>query len=322
LSGRAFEPEKRIHFPESASAKPETGEIHMGNSPIRGVVAAVVTPIGDDLEPDLDRFVAFCRHLLDNGCDGLNICGTTGEAPSFTVAQRTRIMEAAARSLPLDRLMVGTGAAAVGDAVALTSRAAALGFPVALVLPPFYYKGVDETGIVRYIAQLAAATAAEGTDIFLYNFPQMTGIVYTPALVSRLSSELGDRIAGLKDSSGDLSYAAEIAALPAGLSVFPSNEGVLLDARAGKFAGCISASANVNAPFCARAFHEGDETALATAVRARGLVSRQALIPSIKAVVAHQRSDPAFGALVPPLTPLGQSDRERLLADIDALTQG
>lgn len=285
----------------------------------KGVVAAVVTPIGPDFEPDLDRFVGFCAHLLETGCDGLNICGTTGEATSFTLAQRMRIMDAAARHLPLDRLMVGTGAAALGDAVALTRHAAALGFPTALVLPPFYYKGVTDEGIVRTIAAIAEATAAEGTDIFLYNFPAMTGLPYTPGLVTRLCETLGERIAGLKDSSGDLAYAREIAALPFGLAVFPSNEAVLLEARAGEFAGCISASANVNAEWCARAFREGDSEALAVASALRALVSRGALIPNIKAIVAHRQSDPAFAALLPPLTGLTPEDGHRLVAEFDDL---
>ena len=291
----------------------------MRTNRIKGVVAAVVTPVRSDLEPDIERFIAYCRLLLNNGCNGLNICGTTGEATSFTLAQRMRIMDAAAAALPLERLMVGTGAAAVGDAETLTRHASTLGFAAALVLPPFYYKGVDETGLVRYIGRLAAATTVQEIDIFLYNFPAMTGIVYTPHLVARLCAEFGERIAGLKDSSGDLSYAREIAALPSALSVFPSNEAVLLDARAGTFAGCISASANINAAYCGAAFRDGDEAALETATKLRALVSRQPLIPSIKALVAHQQADAAFCRMVPPLTELAPEVHQQLLADADAL---
>src|SRR5438067_7817156 len=110
------------------------------NTRIRGVVAAIATPITESREPDHDRFIALARHLLDGGCDGLNVLGTTGEATSFTVEQRMAVMTAAANAgLPLKRLMVGTGAAAIGDAVCLSRHAASLGFAGALVLPPFYY---------------------------------------------------------------------------------------------------------------------------------------------------------------------------------------
>ena len=143
---------------------------------MRGVIAAAATPITDDYQPDLPRFVALCRRLLDNGCDGLNICGTTGEATSFTVAQRMAIMDAAAAVLPLDRLMVGTGAASIGDAVTLTKHAAERGFAAALVLPPFYYKNVADDGIVDLFARLVAATADRPIPIHLYNFPALSGV--------------------------------------------------------------------------------------------------------------------------------------------------
>src|SRR6266851_8488271 len=110
---------------------------------LQGVIAAVATAVDDKGEPDSARSTALARFLLDNGCDGLNVLGTTGEATSFSLDQRRRVMSAyAASGLPLDRMMVGTGAAALADAVALTKHAGELGFAGALVLPPFYYKGV------------------------------------------------------------------------------------------------------------------------------------------------------------------------------------
>jgi len=284
---------------------------------LSGVIAAAATPITESLAPDIDRFVALCRALLDQGCDGLNVCGTTGEATSFSTAQRMTVMEAAASALPLSRLMVGTGAAALADTIALTRKATELGFAGALVIPPFYYKNVEADSVVRLFAQIVAATADKPIDLYLYNFPALSGVPYTPDLVSKLREEFGNRIVGLKDSSGDLDYAKAIAAL--GIRVFPSNEAVLLRARAGEFAGCISASANVNPEYCARAFRDGDEAALATATKIRALVSRKALIASVKAVLAHRMRDPAFEALVPPLTPLSPEDKRQLIEDVAPL---
>src|SRR5215831_17263928 len=114
----------------------------MTKSGLQGVIAAVATAIEANGEPDCARSTALARFLLDNGCDGLNVLGTTGEATSYALAQRRAVMNAyQAAGLPLDRMMVGSGAAAIADAVALTRHAAELGFGGALVLPPFYYKG-------------------------------------------------------------------------------------------------------------------------------------------------------------------------------------
>src|SRR6201995_4227614 len=111
----------------------------MPETKLRGVIAAVATPINEDGSPDTGRATKLARFLLSNGCDGLNVLGTTGEATSFSLEQRKKVMnDYAASGLPLDRMMVGTGAAATADAIALTQHAAALGFGGALVLPPFY----------------------------------------------------------------------------------------------------------------------------------------------------------------------------------------
>jgi len=108
--------------------------------PLHGVIAAVATAVDEKGEPDGARSATLARYLLEGGCDGLNVLGTTGEATSFSLDQRRRVMNAyAASGLPLDRMMVGTGAAALADAIALTKHAAELGFAGALVLPPFYY---------------------------------------------------------------------------------------------------------------------------------------------------------------------------------------
>jgi 4-hydroxy-tetrahydrodipicolinate synthase len=274
----------------------------MPQARIRGVVAAIPTPITDAGEPDHVRLMALARKLLANGCDGLNLLGTTGEATSFTVEQRMGVMSAAADSgLPLDRLMVGTGAAAVGDAVRLSQHAAALGFAGVLVLPPFYYKGVPDTGVVDYIRAIVDATATSAIPVYLYNFPALSGVPYTVALVTELVRLFDMRIAGLKDSSGDLPYARAVAAIAPTLDVFPSSEVNLLEARTGIFAGCISATASLNAPECARAFHQGDAAALARAAAIRAVFDGQPLIPGIKLLLADSHGDPALAATKPPL---------------------
>ena len=291
----------------------------MAASELRGVIAAAATPVTATLEPDLTRFLTLCRWLLDRGCDALNICGTTGEATSLTVTQRMAIMSAAASGLPRSRLMAGTGAAALGDAIVLTRHAAELGLAGALILPPFYYKGVSDDGVADYVGRIVTATAAKPIEIYLYNFPQLSGVAYSSALVARLVEQFGGRIAGLKDSSGDLAYASEVAAISPGLRVFPSNEAVLLRARAGEFFGCISASVNVNSEFSARAFREGDAAALERASAIRALLSEKPLIPSVKAVLAYRLGDPAFETVLPPLTRLTEADRTELLEKLAPL---
>ena len=287
---------------------------------LSGVIAAVATPIGEDGAPDLKRAVNLARTLLDNGCDGLNVLGTTGEATSFSRDERKAVMSAyKAAGLPLDRLMVGTGAAAVSDAVALTRHAAELGFAGALVLPPFYYKGVPDDGLLAYIGTLVQATADQPIPIYLYHFPAMSGLPWHVTLIKRLLESFPSRIVGLKDSSGDMAYARSAAAISPDFAVFPSTEAALLEARSGAFAGCISATANLNADLCARAWRAGDAGALDAAVTIRKLFDGKPLVSGVKALLAHIHDDPALARVKPPLSALSASDRTTIVAGYDSV---
>jgi 4-hydroxy-tetrahydrodipicolinate synthase len=268
---------------------------------LRGVIAAIPTPVGDR-GPDHGRLISLARHLLDSGCHGLNVLGTTGEATSFSVEQRIALMSAVAHAnLPMDRLMVGTGAAAVTDAITLSQHAGALNFAGILLIPPFYYKDVTDAGIITYVRRVAESTATAAVPIYLYNFPALSGIAYTRPLVEKLLKQLGTRIAGLKDSSGDLSYAMEMAALSRTFDVFPSSEAHLLSARAGSFAGCISATANISSRDCAKVFDGGDEAALHRAIVVRKLFDGLPLIPTIKYLLSKIFGDRRLAKVMPPL---------------------
>jgi 4-hydroxy-tetrahydrodipicolinate synthase len=281
---------------------------------LRGVIAAIITPVTCAGQPDTARLIVRAAHLLESGCNALNLLGTTGEATSFSVAQRREVMEAIARSgLPMDRFMVGTGASASQDAVELSRAAADLGFAGALVLPPFYYKPVTEGGIASYLDAIVTATASRSLPIFLYNFPALSGIAYSPELTAALIARFGSRIAGLKDSSGDLAYARKISTISPDLRVFPSNEAVLLHARAGEFAGCISATANLNSIDCSAAFNTGDEVALARAVAIRKVFDGLPLVPGIKTLLAAISNDSELANMMPPLCSPSPDQRRELV---------
>jgi 4-hydroxy-tetrahydrodipicolinate synthase len=286
---------------------------------LSGVIAAVATPIDESGAPDLKRAVNLARYLLDNGCDGLNVLGTTGEATSFSLDERKAVMDAyKTNGLPLHRLMVGTGAAAVSDAVALTRHAAELGFAGALVLPPFYYKGVPDDGLVAYIDTLAKATERKPIPIYLYHFPAMSGLPWHVKLVERLLETFPSRVVGLKDSSGDMAYARAAAAISPDFAVFPSTEACLIEARSGAFAGCISATANLNADLCARAWSKADAGALNAAVTIRKLFDGKPLVSGVKALLAHIHGDAGLARVRPPLAPFSAADRAAVIAGHDA----
>ncbi|MDT3684924.1 MAG: dihydrodipicolinate synthase family protein [Pseudorhodoplanes sp.] len=292
----------------------------MANSALRGVIAAIATAIDDKGAPDHERALKLARYLLDNGCNGLNVLGTTGEATSFSLSERMGLMSAYREAgMPMDRLMVGTGAAAVSDAIALTRHAAELGFAGALILPPFYYKGVPDDGLAAYVDAIVKATSDKPIPIYLYHFPAQSGLPWHLALIKRLVDAYSLRIVGLKDSSGDMTFAREAARVAPGFAVFPSNEAALIEARNGAFAGVISATANCNADLCARAWSHGEQFALDQAVTIRKLFDGKALVSGVKALLAHIHGDPALARVKPPLAAFPAADKAAVLAGYDAV---
>jgi 4-hydroxy-tetrahydrodipicolinate synthase len=286
---------------------------------LTGVIAAVATAVDESGAPDAARSTKLARFLLDTGCNGLNVLGTTGEATSFSLEQRKAVMsEYKKTGLPLDRLMVGTGAAATADAVALTRYAAELGFAGVLILPPFYYKGVPDDGLAAYIGTIVKATAEKPVPIYLYHFPSQSGLPWHVKLIARLLEAHKQRIVGLKDSSGDMGYAREAAGIAKGFDVFPSTEACLLEARSGIFAGCISATANLNADLCQRAWASGDAASLDAAVTIRKLFDGKPLVSGVKSTLAHIHNDPAWARVAPPLAPFTAADKVSANAGYDA----
>jgi 4-hydroxy-tetrahydrodipicolinate synthase len=221
--------------------------------------------------------------------------------------------------LPLDRFMVGTGAAALDDAVRLTAEAKNLGFAGALLLPPFYYKGIDEDGLVAYVETLVRRVGADGLSLYLYHFPANSGVPYSADVVARLRDMLPGTLVGLKDSSGDLDYSADLVRRLPGFDVFPSAEASLGRAAELGFAGCISATANVTGRF-AQLCWSGEGSAksrgLAAAVEIRAAIARFPLVASVKAALGLLTGHPGWNRVMPPLNSLSSSQVEALRRSI------
>jgi 4-hydroxy-tetrahydrodipicolinate synthase len=286
---------------------------------LRGVCAAVITPVDSSLRPDPNLAIPYYRDLLARGCDGLNVLGTTGEAFSLSVDDRLRFMESVAGSdLPRDRMMVGTGASALGDAIRLTAAAFRLGFGAALIMPPFFFRDVTDDGVVRFFDLLFAAVHPPEGRTFLYNFPQMSGVRFHPQLVDRLMQAFPGVIAGMKDSSNDTALQEAVAKLRPELAIFPSSEAYLTASRTNGFAGCISGSVALW-PELAASVWRGDAESQPRLSAQRAALAGFSLINAVRYLAARRAKDPAWERCLPPLSPLS---KEAALLLADALERG
>ena len=289
-------------------------------SPLAGLWPPVATPFRPDGGVDDARLVKHSKRLLADGAHGLAILGTTSEANSLTLDERRRVIDAHLEAgIDAARLMPGTGACAVGDAIALTRHAGEIGAAAVLLLPPFYYKKVSDDGLFAFVAKLIEGCGAKAPRIMLYHIPPVAMVGWSAELIARLREAFPDIIAGMKDSSGDAENTlAMIKAFP-DFAVFPGAEVYLLRALRAGAAGCISASANINAAGIRRLYdrwREPDAEALQAELNAvRKAAESRGMIPSLKAVLAARYRDPAWLAVRPPLLPISEAARAELLAD-------
>jgi len=293
----------------------------------RGVLVPALTPFHPDLTVDDGRFVDHCRWLLAEGANGLAVFGTTSEANSLSAAERMSLLERLIEhGVPPGVLMPGTGCCALPDTVALTRHAVERGCFGVLLLPPFYYKGVSDDGIFATIAEVIQRVGDARLRIYLYHIPPMAGVGFSLSLIDRLLKAYPRIVVGLKDSSGDWKNTHALLEAFPGFEVLPGSETHLLDALRIGGAGCISATANVNAAAIARLMREWrspDADAMQQEITAvRAAVQKYPMVAANKAILAQLLDAPEWDILRPPLRPLPTEAKAQLFASLEALHFG
>ena len=289
-----------------------------------GVLVPVLTPFTRSGDPDAGRFVDFCRFLLDQGADGLAIFGTTSEANSMSGAERMELLDRLIDAgIPAARLMPGAGACSVTEAAGLIRHAVGHGVGGVLMLPPFYYKGMNDDGLFAFFASVIDRVGSDALRMYLYHIPPQTVLGLSLDLVGRLIEAYPQTVVGLKDSSGDWSNTAALLDRFPGFAVFPGSEVFLLDGLRKGASGCITATGNVNVPGI-RKVYENWRTPQADALQAEITTARKTIqaypmVPALKRIVAHFHNDPDWAAVRPPMVPLDAAQSRALLADLEKI---
>jgi 4-hydroxy-tetrahydrodipicolinate synthase len=292
---------------------------------LRGVLSPVITPFDDDLAPDAARLVRHCRWLLSQDV-GLAIFGTNSEANSMSVAERMSLLDALVEEgVPTDRMMPGTGCAALTDSVALTRHAVQHGAAGVLMLPPFYYKGVSDDGLFASYSEVIQRVGDARLRVYLYHIPPVAQVPISLALIERLLKAYPGTIAGIKDSGGDWTHTSAMLERfqPQGFDVFAGSEPFLLATMRAGGAGCITATGNVNpAPIARlhRHWRDADADAQQQSLDAvRSAFARYPMIPAMKAAAARYGHDPVLANVRPPLVKLPAAQADALVSALDAM---
>lgn len=293
----------------------------------QGVFCPVLTPFNSDYSVSTPRFIKHCQNIIDQGA-GLAVFGTNSEANSLSLAEKLRLLDTLIEAgIPADRLMPGTGSCSIEESIALTRHATELGCAGALMLPPFYYKGVPDEGLYRNFAHIIDTIADARLRIYLYHIPQVSQVAISLPLIERLLRKYPKTIAGVKDSSGnwDNTQAMLRDFQPEGFDVFSGSETFLLATLRAGGAGCITATANVNAsPIVALANSWQKDAADADAQQAQLIVLRKVfeqfpVIAAMKHTIAWQSQDSEWRTTRPPLVELDATASQKLEQDLSAI---
>lgn len=287
-----------------------------------GVFCAALTPLDEDLDPDHAAFVAHCRQLVADGCAGVAMLGTTGEANSFSVPERKALLEATlAAGLEPGQLLPGTGVAALTETVELTRHALSVGITTVVMLPPFYYKGVTDDGLVAAYSAIVERVGDDRLRIVLYHIPQMSAVPITHEAIARLRERYPATFVGIKDSGGDLANMTALVERFPGFAVLAGADPLMLPLLEAGGAGAITATTNLVAKDLAFVFqHHADPAraaevgaAQARVVAARERASRFPQMASLKTLLAERTGDAGWTRMRPPLMPLSAAESRALL---------
>jgi len=287
----------------------------------RGVLAAVLTPIGENMAPDLSLWVNRCRWLLDQGCDGLAVLGTTSEANSFSVKERLGMLDALAENgIPGNVVIPGTECCALPDTIALTQKAMEIGAAGVLMLPPFYYKPVTDEGLFEAYSAVIDGVADDRLLIYLYHIPQNSGVPITFGLIEKLRKAYPNTVVGIKDSAGDFANMEGMIKNFSDFRVFSGSDAFLLDILRAGGAGAITACNNICGAQSAQVFanwqNDNADTLQQAVHDVRSIIQKFPLVAALKEVVAQSTGEPGWRRQRPPLEPLKEKEAALLMEQL------
>jgi len=273
----------------------------------QGIWPALLTPLDAQLNIDHAKLAAHALSLISAGCGGVTLFGTTGEGPSFSLQERKDALDKMiANGVPAERIIVSTSCAAIVETLELTRHAVDRHVHGCLVLPPFFFKGISDEGILNGYVQIIEGVNRPDWRLYLYHIPQVIGVALPHGVIAQLLQRYPGIIAGIKDSGCDQAHSVALAkAFMPPITVYVGFEPDLTTMGPLGSTGAISGLAN----FMPRVVHRMvlESTAPGTAHDAQriqailDLLKPHALMPALKSVMASLHNDPTWLRVRAPL---------------------
>ena len=295
-----------------------TAPLHEKPVAFKGIWPALLTPLNADLSINHALFSEHSKALIAKGCGGVTPFGTTGEGPSFSMAERKEAIDQLIKNgVPAAQIMASTSCTALPETLELTRHAVRAGVHGCLMLPPFFLKGVSDEGIIdcyRYV--IDGTTQSEGASklkLYLYHIPQVTGVGLSHHVIATLKQMYPDTILGIKDSACTTAHSVGLADAfmtdkALNMTVYVGFEPDLPEMGRRGSTGAISGLANFMPRVVGRLVTQPDASTTPAererVIKLIGLLGGYALMPALKGIMAILTGDTAWLRVRAPLVAL------------------
>ena len=280
-------------------------------SKIEGIYAATVSVLEENLSLNVDKTTKHAENLIDQGCHGVAVFGSTGQAQLISIGEKIRMINYLSTSKYKDKYIIGTGLNSLSETINLMKIAISLNFKKFLIMPPAYYKYGDRDAIIFFSKIVKQVPESE---IILYNFEKLCGYKFSINCIEELVKRFPNQIVGVKDSSYNLFEKLKID----NFSVLPGSEGKLLKGLELGCSGIITATCNVTASLARKVyddFNDNKEQKFNKKLcSVRKIFEEFNLISAIHSFMAQK--DKSYINLLPPLSILNNNDQKRLFEEL------
>ena len=281
---------------------------------IRGIYAAGMSIFKDNLSLNVDKTIEHSEKLIQMGCHGVAIFGSTGQAQLISISEKIDLLNKLSTNENKSKFLVGTGLNSLSDTINLMQISCSLGLNKFLVMPPAYYKYQDEGAINFYTKIINQIPECK---IILYNFEKLCGYKFSVKCVETLASKFPKQIIGVKDSTYNLFRELKIK----NFSIFPGSELKLLSGLEIGCAGIITATCNATAELSRKVFDDFEKKKTQTAneklCKVRKVFDQFNLISGLHSFLGKKNK--IYKNLLPPLNLLNEKDEKKLLEDLSKL---
>ena len=281
---------------------------------IQGIYAASLSVFNEDLSLNIERTIKHADFLIDNGCHGVVLMGSTGQSQLISISEKIKLINNLSTSKNIKKFIIGTGLNSLLDTINLIKISLSLNLNNFLIMPPAYYKYKDKD-VINYFTKIIDNT--KNCKIILYNYEKLSGYKFSLDCVLELKKKYPQQIIGIKDSSNNIyrEYKKK------DLSLLVGSENKLLNSLEIGCDGIISATCNVTSKISRKVYDDflkkKNQTLNTKLCKIRNAFDKHNIISALHTYMS--KKDPYFKNVLPIIDLLPKNEENKLFEELDKL---